>query len=197
MDADVVVYGKTLGGGLANGVVCGPSRLMKRFDETRPLRVAYVIGTFAGHPAVMGSMNAFLKWHARPGIGGEYAAWHGRIDAFVHKANREFEKQGYPVQLANWFSVWSILYTRPGRYHWMFQYYLRDAGISLSWVGSGRLLFSIDWTDAHFDDLLSRMLSACAAMDAGGWWVAPRVNVKKALGLEFVGAIVKFLLGFL
>ena len=75
----------------------------------------------------------------------------------------------------------------------MFQYYLRDAGVSLSWVGSGRLLFSIDWTDAHFDDLLSRMLSACAAMDAGGWWVAPRVNVKKALGFEFVGAIVKFL----
>ena len=30
MNADVVVYGKTLGGGLANGVVCGPSRLMKR-----------------------------------------------------------------------------------------------------------------------------------------------------------------------
>ena len=36
VDADVVVYGKTLGGGLANGVVCGPSKLMKRFDETRP-----------------------------------------------------------------------------------------------------------------------------------------------------------------
>ena len=42
VDADVVVYGKTLGGGLANGVVCGPARLMQRFDPTRPLRVAYV-----------------------------------------------------------------------------------------------------------------------------------------------------------
>jgi len=31
----------------------------------------------------------------------------------------------------------------------MFQYYLRDAGVSLSWVGSGRLLFSIDWTDVR------------------------------------------------
>ena len=29
--ADLVTYGKTLGGGLPIGVVCGRSRLMKRF----------------------------------------------------------------------------------------------------------------------------------------------------------------------
>ena len=34
---------------------------MTRSDPAKAARVAYVIGTFAGHPAVMGSMNAFLK----------------------------------------------------------------------------------------------------------------------------------------
>ena len=41
-----------------------------------------------------------------------------------------------------------MLYTQPGRYHWMFQYFLRDAGVALSWVGTGRCLFSLDWTQA-------------------------------------------------
>eukprot|EP00516_Mucochytrium_quahogii_P012166 CAMPEP_0203793792 /NCGR_PEP_ID=MMETSP0100_2-20121128/6072_1 /ASSEMBLY_ACC=CAM_ASM_000210 /TAXON_ID=96639 /ORGANISM=" , Strain NY0313808BC1" /LENGTH=147 /DNA_ID=CAMNT_0050697631 /DNA_START=227 /DNA_END=668 /DNA_ORIENTATION=+ len=30
--ADMVVYGKTLGGGIANGIVCGPRNLMCRTD---------------------------------------------------------------------------------------------------------------------------------------------------------------------
>ena len=36
--------------------------MMTRADPKKAARVAYVIGTFAGHPAVMGSMNAFLIW---------------------------------------------------------------------------------------------------------------------------------------
>ena len=31
--ADMVVYGKTLGGGLPVGVVCGKKNLMERFDK--------------------------------------------------------------------------------------------------------------------------------------------------------------------
>ena len=42
---------------------------------------------------------------------------------------------------------------------------------------------------------LKRMLEACKRMEAGGWWEPPRVDVKKAVGLEFVGAILKSLIG--
>ena len=42
---------------------------------------------------------------------------------------------------------------------------------------------------------MKRMLAACEEMTKGGWWVEPRVNVKKAVGLEFVVAIAKSLLG--
>ena len=62
--ADLVCYGKTLGGGLPVGVLCGKKENMTRADPKKAARVAYVIGTFAGHPAVMGSMNAFLKWRS-------------------------------------------------------------------------------------------------------------------------------------
>ena len=37
------------------------------------------------------------------------------------------------------------------------------------------------------------MLVACEQMQAGGWWEAPRVNVKKAVSLEFAAAIGKSL----
>merc|ERR1712146_516131 len=141
-------------------------------------------------------MNAFLKWHARPETPKLYDDMHARIAAFVLKANNAFKSNGYPLELANWFSVWSMMYTAPGRYHWMLQYYMRDAGVALSWVGTGRCLFSLDWTQDNYDELLSRMLVACKEMKEGGWWEPPAINVKKAISLEFATAIVKSLVGF-
>ncbi|CAE7723065.1 mycA [Symbiodinium pilosum] len=146
--ADIVCYGKTLGGGLPIGVVCGPKDLMARGDAKKAARINYVIGTFAGHPFVMACMNAFLKWLDEPATVKSYDEMHANIDAFIKAANKKFEEKGYPVQLTNWFSVWSILYTKPGRYHWIFQYFLKDAGVNLSWVGTGRLLFSLEWKKA-------------------------------------------------
>ena len=120
---------------------------------------------------------------------------HTKIDAFVAKANQAFKDKGYPLELSNWFSVWSMMYTTPGRYHWMLQYYMRDAGVALSWVGTGRCLFALDWTDADYAELLKRMLVACEMMKQGGWWEPPRTNVKQAISLEFAVAIAKSLVG--
>mmetsp|Transcript_57339 Transcript_57339/g.100439 ORF Transcript_57339/g.100439 Transcript_57339/m.100439 type:complete len:602 (+) Transcript_57339:108-1913(+) len=189
VNADLICYGKTLGGGLPVGVVCGPKHLMARGDPRKAARVAYVIGTFAGHPFVMASMNAFLKWLHRPEIQKEYDYMHECIDEFIKKANAAFKEKDYPVQLTNWFSVWSILFTRPGRYHWMLQYYMKDAGVNLSWVGTGRLLFSLEWKKEDYDRLLERMLNACEMMNKGGWWAMPVVNIKKALAKEIGTAL--------
>jgi glutamate-1-semialdehyde 2,1-aminomutase len=66
VQADIVVYGKTIAGEMPIGVVCGKKELMRRFDPRHPMRIAYVIGTFSAHPVVMGAMNEFLKWLVRP-----------------------------------------------------------------------------------------------------------------------------------
>jgi len=189
--ADIICYGKTLGGGLPVGVVCGPKQLMARGDPTKAARVAYVIGTFAGHPFVMASMNAFLKWLNRPDIMKDYDYMHECVDNFIKQANAAFKERDYPVQLANWFSVWSIMFTRPGRYHWMLQYYMKDAGVNLSWVGTGRLLFSLEWKKEDYDRLLERMLDACEMMNKGGWWAPPVANIKKVLAKEIGTAVFK------
>ena len=88
-----------------------------------------------------------------------------------------------------------MMYTQEGRYHWMLQYYMRDAGVALSWVGTGRCLFALDWTEADYEELLKRMLKACEMMEAGGWWAKPKVNINLTVGKEFVVAILKSIVG--
>jgi len=193
VSADIITYGKTLGGGLPVGVCCGPKHLLTRGDAKKAARVNYVIGTFAGHPFVMSTMNAFLKWLEKSGQK-PYDDMHANIKTFIASTNSAIKKSGYPVELTSWYSVWSMKYTRPSRFHWMFQYYLRDAGVNLSWVGTGRLLFSLDWQKADYDALQGKILAACAEMDKGCWWVAPGASIKAKLGKEMGMAVFKNLL---
>ena len=66
--ADLVTYGKTLGGGLPIGAVCGKEHLMKRFREDRPADICFARGTFNSHPYVMAAMNEFLRRLEEPAI---------------------------------------------------------------------------------------------------------------------------------
>ena len=53
---DLITYGKTLGGGLPVGVLCGRGDLMKRYRPDRPIDICFARGTFNSHPYVMGAM---------------------------------------------------------------------------------------------------------------------------------------------
>jgi glutamate-1-semialdehyde 2,1-aminomutase len=63
----------------------------------------------------------------------------------------------------------------------MFQYYLRAAGLALSWVGTGRLIFSLNYTDAEFAQVADRVVSAARAMQGDGWWWANPELTNKAI----------------
>src|SRR5262249_53634256 len=80
--ADLVTYGKTLGGGLPVGVVCGRRELMKRFRNERPADICLARGTFNSHPYVMATMNEFLRHLDQPEVLAGYASqeerWSGR-----------------------------------------------------------------------------------------------------------------------
>ena len=170
VQADLVTYGKTLGGGLPVGVVCGPARWMKRYREERPADICFARGTFNAHPYVMAAMAAFLKRLREPAQQALYqgldARWNERASAF----NARFEQEGLPCRVANLSSIWTMTYTVPGRYNWMYQFYLRAEGIGLSWVGTGRFIFSLNYTDADVQEVLERFVTAGRRMQAHGWW---------------------------
>jgi len=179
--ADLVTYGKTLGGGLPVGAVCGTKTLMKRFSEEWPADICFARGTFNSHPYVMGAMHEFLKKmetaEYRSIYEGLDALWNGR----AQRLNQRLQEAGIPAQVANLSSIWTLHYTQPSRYNWMLQYYLRAEGLALSWVGTGRFIFSLDYTDEAFAAVADRILSATRAMQADGWWWASPTLTNKAI----------------
>ena len=82
----MVVY-DTVAGGLPTGVVCGRRPLMQRFDPERPMRLAYVVGTFSARPVVMGAMNEFLRWLTHPGTARLYEEMNDRCGEWVRATN--------------------------------------------------------------------------------------------------------------
>jgi glutamate-1-semialdehyde 2,1-aminomutase len=61
----------------------------------------------------------------------------------------------------------------------MFQYYLRAEGLTLSWVGTGRLIFSLDYSDQDFAAVADRFIAAARSMYRDGWWwSSPRMTNK-------------------
>lgn len=168
--ADMVTYGKTLGGGLPIGVVCGLSHLMKRFRDEKPADICFARGTFNSHPYVMGAMQVFLEQLETPEIQKMYVdldeIWNQRANRF----NEKLDSLGLPVRVANMSSIWTVYFTEPSRYNWMFQYYLKEQGLALSWIGTGRFIFSLNYSDSDMQAVLERFIAAAQSMKQDAWW---------------------------
>ena len=179
VQADLVTYGKTVGGGLPIGVVCGRKEFMKRFRDERPADICFARGTFNAHPYVMAAMNEFLRFIDTPEGCAVYDDLDRVWDDRAHRLNARLADAELPVRVANLSSIWTVYYTQPSRYNWMLQYYLRAAGLGLSWIGTGRLIFSLNYSDADFAEVAERFVAAAKAMhDEGWWWHGPELSNK-------------------
>ena len=167
---DMITFGKTLGGGLPVGVLTGRAELMKRWRDDRPVDICFARGTFNSHPYVMGAMDAFLRRLETPKIQKMYDGIDERWDANATALNAALAADALPVRVANLQTIWTVLYDAPSAYNWMLQYYLREAGLALSWVGTGRLIFSLDIDDAVFAEATERFVGAVRQMRDDGWF---------------------------
>ena len=179
--ADMVTYGKTLGGGLPVGVVCGRADLMKRFRPERPADICFARGTFNAHPYVMGAMQVFLERLQSPEVLALYAGMDERWNRRLAQLNQELQDARLPVRVAGMSSVWTITYNDVSRYNWMLQFYLRVHGLALSWVGSGRIIFSLNYTDDDFDNVVQQFVAAAMHMQQDGWFTSPAEQTNRSI----------------
>jgi glutamate-1-semialdehyde 2,1-aminomutase len=191
--ADIVTYGKTLGGGLPIGVVCGRKELMKRYRDDRPADICFARGTFNAHPSVMGAMHEFLTRIDAPEIRSLYDKLDETWNERAADLNRRLADKALPIQIANMSSIWTISYTRPSRYNWMLQYYLRAEGLALSWIGTGRIIFSLNYTDQDYAAVADRFVAAARAMHGDGWWWADAQPQKRPIKRQILREMVAHL----
>jgi glutamate-1-semialdehyde 2,1-aminomutase len=152
---------------------------MRRFNDERPADICFARGTFNSHPYVMAAMQEFLQRVETPEIRGLYRdldrTWNDRAE----RLNQRLLEEGLPVQVANLSTIWTVSYTQPSRYNWMLQYYLRAEGLALSWVGTGRFIFSLNYTEADFEGVADRFVVAARNMQRDGfWWSSPALTNK-------------------
>lgn len=193
VQADLVTYGKTLGGGFPVGVLCGKTNLMKRYKPTQPANISFARGTFNSHPSVLGAMQAFLDKLDEKDKSGHYdeleALWNDRADYL----NKILADLSLPIRISNMVSIWAVSYTRPGRFHWLFQYYLRANGIALGWIGTGKMIFSHNFDDAAFQRVCTKFVTAAQEMQADGWLENQQTNpprhIRRRLLQEYVNAL--------
>ena len=173
VQADMVTYGKTLGGGLPVGVLCERRDLMKRYRDDAPADISFARGTFNSHPYVLGAMHEFLERLESPEMQQRYrdldAVWNTRVATL----NQQLADLGLPVRVANLQTILTVLYETPSRYNWMFQFYLRAEGLELGWVGSGRFIMSLDYSDDDFREVMERFVRAAQRMQHEQWWWHP------------------------
>ncbi len=62
----------------------------------------------------------------------------------------------------------------------MLKFSLRAEGIALSWVGTGRLIFSLACTDEAFDRIATKFVAATRAMRDDDWF-EPVMATNKAI----------------
>ena len=128
----------------------------------------------------MGAMREFLERLDVEPLSSLYrdldTVWNER----ARSLNERLSTEHLPVRVANLSTIWTICYTQPSRYNWMFQYYLREAGIALSWVGTGRLIFSLNYTPADFAEVAERhrRRGARDAEQISWWWAEPATTNK-------------------
>ena len=171
--ADMVTYGKSLAGGLPIGVVCGRKDLMRRFRDDRPADVCFARGTFNSHPYVMTAMDEFLTRLGDPEFRKVYDGLDERWNARARRLNDMLAAADLPVRVSNLSTIWMVHYTEPSRYNWMLQYYLRAEGLALSWVGTGRLIFSLNYWRCRLRRG-GRTLCHRSRQDEGRWLVVAR-----------------------
>lgn len=162
--ADLVTYGKVLGGGMPIGVLAGIPRFMDALDggawtygdESGPsVGVTFFAGTFVRHPLSLAACIAVLR-HLKAEGPALHARLNERANALVARLNAVLAEAGAPTKVENFGSVMYFKFPPENRFGGLFWYLLRERGVH------HQESFPAFLTTAHDDADLDRVVEAFA-----------------------------------
>ncbi len=161
-------------------MVCARRALLQRYRDDKPPDVCIARGTSNSHPCVMGAKQVFLECIQTREVQAFFADLEAPWNRRAARMNQRLTGLGLPAQVAMLSSIWRVCCTQPSRHNSMLQYYLREAGLALSCVGTGSLIFSLSCSAADCEAVRQRFVSSCRAILNDGWWWAPAGLTRRA-----------------
>ncbi len=182
VQADIVTYGKIVGGGLPVGVIAGRADIMAGIDgghwqygdASYPAAdTTFFAGTFNKHPLVMAAAHAVLTEIKQGGMA-VYQKLNDNTARLTAELDQVFAAAGAPIHMNNFGSLFRFVFSEnldPFFYHLLYR------GL---YVWEGRNLFlSTAHTDEDIAQIVSRVSDSVAALKSAGF-VTNAANVPQA-----------------
>lgn len=192
--ADIVTYGKMLGGGIPASVVAGKATFLDAIDggpwdyndaSVPEKGVTFFAGTFCKHPLAMAAMHAVLT-HIKTRGPRLQEAVNARTARFADTLNAFFEQENVSVRIRHCASF--FLFTSFGKFDPRIQsitmdlmfYLLMEKGV---YTWERRICyFSTVHTDEDVETIIRAVKESVAELRAGGFAFGPDSGGRKAAG---------------
>lgn len=160
--ADLVTYGKIIGGGLPFAAIAGNNKFMDALDggywefgdDSYPeVGVTYFAGTFVRHPLALAAAKASLEYIKEQGPALQRGL-NERTRAFVGELNAFFQQSHAAINIDHFGSLCRITVSEEEQFGSLLYYFLRDRGVHI-WEGFGCFL-----TTSHTDEDVRLLIEA-------------------------------------
>jgi natural product biosynthesis luciferase-like monooxygenase protein/amino acid adenylation domain-containing protein len=175
VQADLVTYGKIVGGGLPIGVIAGKSKFMDCFDgghwnfgdDSYPQAdKTFFAAAFFKHPLAMAAAAAVLKR-----IRDDGPALHERLNRQTQELaatlNAYFERESVPIRVVHFGSLFRFVMGRELKHPELFGYHLFSKGIYV-WDG-GNFFLSTAHTQEDIRKVVDAVMSTVEDLRGGGF----------------------------
>lgn len=157
--ADIATYGKVIGGGISIGAILGYKKYMDALDggywqygdnSIPEVGVTYFAGTFVRHPLALAAAKASLNFMKKQGIDLQNKLT-AMTKGLAIDLNNEFEKQGLPIKITYFGSLWRLKFLEEIPYSELLFVLMREKGIHI-WDG-----FPCFMTNAFLEEDIKRI----------------------------------------
>ncbi len=175
VEADLVTYGKSIGGGIPIGAVAGRNGFMDgvdggewRYGDASYPREAttYIAGTYIKHPLTMAAVCASLD-HLRQAGPGLQEDLNRSTERLVARLDGLFEEEEVPLRMMHFGSLFRFVFERGYPYPELFFFHLLDHGV---YVWEGRACYlSTAHTEGDLEHLVEAVRRSVGALREGGF----------------------------